>query len=104
MRNKTRNFFYFQEINTPGCQNITKNTFLVKNLPTGIPCQFKIKSFNNGGWSEDSEETIFVTPGFLIFYFVLIMHYRYYAVNNNYSYSLLQLLYYYCSFFLLLLL
>lgn len=61
MRSVTRRFSNWNEIYYPG--NITNTKFIVRNLPTGIPCQFKVVAYNNGGWSDDSLETPYVTPG-----------------------------------------
>ena len=38
-------------------------SFLVRNLPSGIPCQFKVCGYNNGGWGELSSESNLVIPG-----------------------------------------
>jgi len=61
MRNVSRRFKEWTTIYTPG--DIKKTKFLVRDLPTGIPCQFQIQSFNNGGWGLKSRETNLVTPG-----------------------------------------
>ena len=61
MKNETRNFNCWSEIYYPG--EITKNRFLVRNLPMGIACQFRVSAYNNGGWGDYSEPTTFVIPG-----------------------------------------
>eukprot|EP00597_Dinobryon_sp_UTEXLB2267_P006584 CAMPEP_0170093198 /NCGR_PEP_ID=MMETSP0019_2-20121128/26341_1 /TAXON_ID=98059 /ORGANISM="Dinobryon sp., Strain UTEXLB2267" /LENGTH=656 /DNA_ID=CAMNT_0010313939 /DNA_START=331 /DNA_END=2302 /DNA_ORIENTATION=- len=61
MKNVSRTFTQWQEVHYPG--DITKTSFLVRNLPSGIPCQFKVCAYNNGGWGEFSLESNFVTPG-----------------------------------------
>lgn len=61
MKNETRNFNVWAEVPYPG--DITKTRFLVRNLPMGIPCQFKVAAYNNGGWGEYSDPTTFVVPG-----------------------------------------
>jgi hypothetical protein len=35
----------------------------VKNLPIGIPFDFRVKAYNSGGWSQFSESSTRVTPG-----------------------------------------
>ena len=59
----SRNFSHWTDISYSGGDCITKTRFLVRNLTMGLPCQFKVAAFNNGGWSEYSLSTIFVTPG-----------------------------------------
>ena len=61
MKNKSRNFNNWMEVYYPG--DIQKTQFLVRDLPMGVGCQFKVQAYNSGGWSGLSEETIFVTPG-----------------------------------------
>ena len=61
MRNVSRNFNDWRPIYYPGI--IALNQFLVRNLPQGVPCQFKVAAFNNGGWSCRSEETDLIIPG-----------------------------------------
>ncbi len=61
MRNKSRNFSQWKEVYCPG--DITKTQFLVRDLPMGVSCQFRVSACNSGGWGALSEETIFVTPG-----------------------------------------
>lgn len=61
MRNVTRNFHEWNEVYYPG--DIKKTKFKIRDLPMGIACQFKVSSFNNGGWGQPSEETMYVTPG-----------------------------------------
>ena len=50
-----------QEVHYPG--DIKKTSFLIRNLPSGIPCQFKVCGYNNGGWGELSSESNLVIPG-----------------------------------------
>ena len=57
----SRNFSHWMDIAYPG--DITKTRFLVRNLTMGLACQFKVAAFNNGGWSQYSLPTVFVTPG-----------------------------------------
>lgn len=61
MKNKTRNFNVWADVYYPG--DIVKTRFLVRNLPMGIACQFKVAAYNNGGWGEFSEPTTHVVPG-----------------------------------------
>jgi hypothetical protein len=61
MKNETRNFNVWADVYYPG--DITKTRFLVRNLPMGIACQFKVAAYNNGGWGEFSEPTTHVVPG-----------------------------------------
>lgn len=61
MKNITRNFHEWEEVHYPG--DIMKTKFLVRNLPIGVACQFKVAAFNNGGWGKPSDPTSFVTPG-----------------------------------------
>ena len=61
MRNVSRRFKEWTTVYTPG--DIKLNKFLVRDLPTGIPCQFQVQAFNNGGWGQKSRETSLVTPG-----------------------------------------
>lgn len=43
--------------------DICTTRFLVRNLPMGVPCQFKVAAYNNGGWGELSEESLLAIPG-----------------------------------------
>lgn len=61
MKNETRNFSEWAEVYYPG--EITKTRFLVRNLPMGIACRFKVAAYNNGGWGEYSMPTTHVVPG-----------------------------------------
>lgn len=61
MKNVTRIFNKWSEINYPG--DITTTKFTVRNLPMGISCQFKVQGWNTGGWGDASEETMLATPG-----------------------------------------
>ena len=38
-------------------------TYIVRNLPMGIPVQFRIAAYNQGGWGKHSEPSSMVTPG-----------------------------------------
>jgi len=57
----SRNFSHWADIPYPG--DITKTRFLVRNLTMGLACQFKVAAYNDGGWSEYSLPTVFITPG-----------------------------------------
>ena len=61
MKNVTRNFNTWADVYYPG--DIVKTRFLVRNLPMGIACQFRVAAYNNGGWGEYSEPTTHVLPG-----------------------------------------
>lgn len=61
MKNITRNFNTWADVYYPG--EITKTRFLVRNLPMGIACQFRVAAYNNGGWGEYSTATTHVIPG-----------------------------------------
>jgi hypothetical protein len=61
MKNETRNFNSWNDVYYPG--DITKTRFMVRNLPMGIACQFRVAAFNNGGWGEFSDPTTSVIPG-----------------------------------------
>jgi hypothetical protein len=63
MRNVSRNFNNWSEIDIPHPGTIAKNEFLVRNLPPGIQCQFKVSASNNGGWGQLSEPSAMITPG-----------------------------------------
>jgi hypothetical protein len=58
---QSRNFHTWTPVYYPG--EIRKNSFLVRNLPAGIPCQFRVQGYNRGGWGANSDETIRVIPG-----------------------------------------
>ena len=61
MANRSRVYKQWRPINyTP---EIKTTRFLVRELPSGVPCRFRISAFNNGGWSRDSEESVVVIPG-----------------------------------------
>lgn len=61
MRNNSRVFNSWKPINyTP---EIRLTRFLVRDLPSGVACRFRVSAFNNGGWSRDSKETGNVIPG-----------------------------------------
>jgi hypothetical protein len=36
----------------PSPTDIVRPAFIVRGLPSGVPCQFRVKAFNNGGWSK----------------------------------------------------
>lgn len=61
MQNVTRNFHYWNEVYYAG--DITNTKFVVRDLPMGVACQFKVQAFNPGGWGAFSEPTAYVTPG-----------------------------------------
>jgi hypothetical protein len=63
MKNTSRHYQHWAEISNPGNGNITRTTHLVRNLPIGIACRFKIRCFNHGGWSQESIESVSVVPG-----------------------------------------
>lgn len=42
---------------------IKSTSFVVRDLPMGIACRFRVQAFNPGGWSTFSEPSDFVTPG-----------------------------------------
>lgn len=61
MRNRSRVFNEWKPIRyTPDIQT---TRFRVRDLPSGVACQFRVSAFNNGGWSKESEETASVIPG-----------------------------------------
>jgi len=61
MANRSRVYKQWRPINyTP---EIKTTRFLVRELPSGVPCRFRISAYNNGGWSRDSEESVVVIPG-----------------------------------------
>ena len=35
----------------------------MRELPSGVPCQFRVRAYNSGGWGELSEATLMVCPG-----------------------------------------
>ena len=61
VRSNTR--VYNKWMKCPSPLDITRTTFIVRDLPSGVPCQFRVKSYNNGGWSKYSLYTPMVTPG-----------------------------------------
>jgi hypothetical protein len=61
IKNNTRNYRKWLELAYPG--EIRKTTFMIRNLPMGVSCEFRLSAYNNGGWSEQSEETDTVIPG-----------------------------------------
>jgi hypothetical protein len=61
MRNVTRNFHFWNEMYSAG--DITSTKFVVRDLPMGVACQFKVQAHNSGGWGDCSPETLYVTPG-----------------------------------------
>lgn len=61
MKNVTRNFNTWADVYYPG--DITKTRFLVRNLPMGIACQFRVAAYNNGGWGDYSVPTTLIVPG-----------------------------------------
>ena len=61
MRNVTKNFNKWSEVYYAG--DITKTKFVIRDLPMGIACQFKVAAANRGGWGAISPDTVYVTPG-----------------------------------------
>ena len=61
MRNLTRNFAHWNAIPYRG--SLTKNTLIVRNLPSGVRCQFRVQGYSQGGWSAYSEASVYVCPG-----------------------------------------
>ena len=61
LRNNTRNFCKWTDVENS--MLITETIFIVRNLPMGVPVQFRVIAFNNVGPSKPSDETIMVTPG-----------------------------------------
>ena len=61
MKNVSRSYKTWREVAFKG--QIKTTRFLVKNLPSGVSCKFRVKAFNNGGWSDLSDESIMVCPG-----------------------------------------
>jgi hypothetical protein len=61
LRNNTRNFKNWTEVQSS--DPITTTLFIIRNLPMGVPVQFRVIAYNNVGPSKPSSETIMVTPG-----------------------------------------
>lgn len=61
VKNKTRVYKVWRRVITPA--DITKTAYTVRELPSGVPCQFRVRAYNNGGWSKFSLPTRMVTPG-----------------------------------------
>jgi hypothetical protein len=61
MRNLTRNYHMWSVI--PYKTAITTQFFAVRNLPSGIKCQFRVEALNEGGFSSPSEPSPYVCPG-----------------------------------------
>ena len=61
MKNFTRNFNTWKDLYYPG--DITTTRFLVRNIPMGVACQFRIAAYNTAGWGQYSDESAQVTPG-----------------------------------------
>lgn len=59
MRNLTRNFDKWREVS----KAIPHSKYTVKNLPTGIACQFQVRAYNAGGWGMYSDASQLVIPG-----------------------------------------
>ena len=61
VKNHTRVFHTWQVVPSP--RDIVSTTYIVRDLPSGVPCQFRCRAFNPGGWSQYSAATQMVTPG-----------------------------------------
>lgn len=61
MKNVSRTYSDWRPINYSGIINYNK--FLIRDLPSGVPCQFRVRAYNNGGWGAQSEPTLLTTPG-----------------------------------------
>ena len=61
MRNQTRIFCKWTDILEGN--DIKTTTYIVRDLPLGVPVQFRVTAYNRGGWSKPSEPTTMVTPG-----------------------------------------
>lgn len=61
MRNVSRCYNDWNPIAYNG--DITTTKYKIRDLPTGVYCQFKVVGYNSGGWGLHSEETIMVCPG-----------------------------------------
>ena len=61
VRSKTRVYKTWRKVKTPA--SVTKTSYTVRELPSGVACQFRIRAFNNGGWSKYSQPTAMVTWG-----------------------------------------
>jgi hypothetical protein len=61
MRSTSRNYSGWNEV--PNAVEIRGCSFTVKNLPAGLPVDFKVRAFNPGGWSTFSDISTKCTPG-----------------------------------------
>ena len=61
MRSTSRNFSDWNEV--PNKVPIPGKTFTIKNLPSGLPVEFKVRAFNPGGWSTLSDMSQRAIPG-----------------------------------------
>lgn len=61
VKNRTRVYKIWRKVVPPA--DITKTAFTVRDLPSGVPTQFRVRAYNNGGWSKFSLPTRMVTPG-----------------------------------------
>ena len=61
MRTGTRNFSNWRIVKNADKLKFTKYT--VRELAIGIPCEFIVQSYNNGGWSNESEKSFKTIPG-----------------------------------------
>ena len=61
MYSKTRVFHTWQVCPSP--VDIKTTTFIVRDLPSGVGVQFRLKCCNSGGWSQYSAASQQVTPG-----------------------------------------
>ena len=60
-RNESRNFKEWMRL--PNVGDVKTNYYKIKNLTRGVPCQFRISAYNNGGWGAESEPSDEVCPG-----------------------------------------
>ena len=60
-KNCTRLHSQWAEVRHPG--GIHRNSFLVRNLPAAIECEFCVDACNNGGWGGRSLSSGLVCPG-----------------------------------------
>lgn len=61
MKNLTRNYNHWNYVDSKGA--IAAQKFIVRNLPSGIQCTFRVEAFSRGGWSTASQDTGYVCPG-----------------------------------------
>lgn len=58
---QSRNFADWTPIPYPS--DLTKRTFTVRSLPSGVQVQFKVQGFNSGGWGKPSQASEPLCPG-----------------------------------------